>query len=192
MKHKERYMRHHSTHHHHGGFRRPGPGRDTGDSARGSRRRRLFDQAELQTLLLSLIGEQPRHGYDLIREIEGQTGGEYVPSPGIVYPALTFMEESGLIEMLDEGTARKSYRLTATGEAQIEQDRDAAAALRQRLASLAAAKDRADPAPVRRAMQNLKAAALNRLSQGEPDREVVFQIAEAIDEAARRIERIEG
>src|SRR3546814_15040463 len=77
----------------HGG---PGGG-GRGRGMHGGRRKRLFDQSELQTLLLALIVETPRHGYDLIREIETLSGGDYAPSPGVVYPALTYMEESGQI-----------------------------------------------------------------------------------------------
>jgi len=186
MKLMERYMRHSIHRNHHGRDAAFGP------MARRGRRRRLFDQAELQVLLLSLIGEEPRHGYDLIREIEAQSNGEYAPSPGIVYPALTYMEESGLIEVLTDETSRKSYGLTDQGRARLSGEAEQIAALRQRLTSLAAARERIDPAPVRRAMHNLKAAVLNRLSQNDVSREVGFQVAEVIDEAARKIERIEG
>ena len=158
---------------------------------RGGRRKRLFDQAELQVLLLALIAEAPRHGYDLIREIEALSGGDYAPSPGVVYPALTYMEESGLIAVApDEGT-RKSYQATDEGRHQAETDAEKAAAIKARLAALAEARDRVDPAPVRRAMHALKTAVIDRLSREGADRDVVLRIADAIDEATRKIERIE-
>lgn len=157
----------------------------------GGRRRRLFDQAELQVLLLALIVEAPRHGYDLIREIGAISGGEYAPSPGVVYPALTYMEEAGLIAAAGEESARKSYEATGQGRAQAETDAEKAAALRARLSALAEARERVDPAPVRRAMHNLKTAVFDRLMAEEADRAFVLQVAEAIDEATRKIERIE-
>ncbi|WP_333605550.1 PadR family transcriptional regulator [Novosphingobium sp.] len=162
-----------------------------GRPMRGGRRKRLFDQAELQTLLLALIVEAPRHGYDLIREIEALSGGDYAPSPGVVYPALTYMEESGLIEVSAEESARKSYRATEEGRRQAETDSETAAALKARLAALAEARDRVDPAPVRRAMHALKTSVFDRLSRGAADRELILQIADVIDEATRKIERIE-
>ncbi len=155
----------------------------------GGRRRRLFDAAELQLLLLSLAGEQPAHGYELIRTIEARSNGGYSPSPGVVYPALTFMEEAGLLEAVQDG-ARKNYRATEEGKAQIVKEADTVAALQARLASLAEVRDRTDAAPVRRAMQNLKTAIFDRLSQDRVDRETVLRVAELIDDAARNIERI--
>lgn len=168
-----------------------GGGGPFGGFMRGGRRKRQFDQAELQVLLLALIAEAPRHGYDLIREIEALSGGEYAPSPGVVYPALTYMEESGLIAVAgDEGT-RKSYQATEEGRRQVEADAEKAASLKARLAVLAEARDRVDPAPVRRAMHALKTSVFDRLSREGADREMVLQIADAIDEATRKIERIE-
>jgi DNA-binding PadR family transcriptional regulator len=168
-----------------GGF---GPG----DRGRSGRRRRLFDQVELQTLLLALIAEQPRHGYDLIREIEALSGGEYAPSPGIVYPALTFMEEQGVIAASEAEGSRKAYAVTEQGALQVAERAEVIAALRQRLASLAAAREKTDPAPVRRAMHSMKTALFDRLSQEEVSRETVLALAEIIDEAARKIERIQA
>jgi len=157
----------------------------------GGRRRRLFDQTELQTLLLSLIAAEPRHGYDLIKEIETLSGGEYAPSPGIVYPALTFMEEQGVIAPSAAEGSRKSYEATDEGHRQLAAQAETVAALRERLSALAEVRERTDPAPIRRAMHSMKTALFDRLSQHGADRATVLAIAEIIDEAARRIERIE-
>lgn len=202
-------MRHpHHGHHHHWGMRgmfargpfgKGGHGGPfggegpfgSGERGKGGRRRRLFDQAELQTLLLALIAEQPRHGYDLIREIEALSGGEYAPSPGVVYPALTYMEEQGVIAARDAEGSRKAYAATEEGERQLAAQADLVTALRQRLASLAEAREKTDPAPVRRAMHSMKTALFDRLSQEGASRETVLAIAEIIDEATRKIERIE-
>lgn len=170
------------------GFPGPfGPGGPRG----GGRRRRLFDQAELQTLLLALLAEQPRHGYDLIKEIETLSGGEYAPSPGVVYPALTYMEEQGVIAAGEAAGSRKSYEATEEGRRQLAEQADAVAALRARLEALAQAREKTDPAPVRRAMHSMKTALFDRLSQEGVSRATVLAVAEIIDEAARKIERIE-
>ena len=169
-----------------GGF---GPG---GSRMGGGRRKRLFDQAELQVLLLALIVEAPRHGYELIREIETLSGGDYAPSPGVVYPALTYMEEAGLIAAKAEEGARKSYEATEEGHAQAEADAEKAVSLKARLSALAEARDRVDPAPVRRAIHALRTAMHDRLSKDGTNREIILQIADALDEATRKIERIEG
>ncbi|MCT2399462.1 PadR family transcriptional regulator [Novosphingobium mangrovi (ex Huang et al. 2023)] len=175
-----------------GGGRGMGHGGGRGPGMRGGRRKRLFDQSELQTLLLALIVEAPRHGYDLIREIETLSGGDYAPSPGVVYPALTYMEESGLIAVVAGESARKSYEATEEGRKQAEVDAEQAVALKARLSALAEQRDKVDPAPVRRAMQALKTSVFDRLSRDGADRELVLQIADAIDEATRKIERIES
>jgi DNA-binding PadR family transcriptional regulator len=175
-----------------GGFPGPfGPGGGPGGRG-GGRRRRLFDQAELQTLLLSLLAEQPRHGYDLIKEIETLSGGEYAPSPGIVYPALTFMEEQGVIAAVEADGSRKAYAATDEGRSQLTEQAEAVTALRARLEALAQAREKTDPAPVRRAMHSMKTALFDRLSQEGVSRETVLAVAEIIDEAARKIERIEA
>ena len=175
----------------HGAFGGEGPG-GSSDRGRGGRRRRLFDQIELQTLLLALIAEQPRHGYDLIREIESLSGGDYAPSPGVVYPALTFMEEQGVIAPSATDGSRKAYAVTEEGARQASGQAELASLLRQRLTSLAVAREKTDPAPVRRAMHSMKTALFDRLTQEDVSRETVLALAEIIDEAARKIERIEA
>ncbi len=155
-------------------------------------RRRIFDPGELQLLILSLIAEQPRHGYDLIREMNERSGGGYSSSPGVVYPALTYMEEAGWIAIEGEGGARKIYAVTESGRAHLEAHADEVAAAAARLSSLAEQIEQTDPAPVRRAMHNLKTAVFDRLSQEDVDRALILQVAELIDEAAKGIERIEA
>lgn len=93
-------MRDHHSHREHNdnrdGFeKRPGPGRE-----RGGRGPRVFAPGDLKLLLLALIAEQPCHGYDLIRQIESMFDGAYSPSPGVIYPTLTFLEESEMISAM--------------------------------------------------------------------------------------------
>ena len=81
-----------------------------GGSGRGRRgRRRVFEPGEFRLVLLKLIADQPRHGYDLIRAIEEMTHGIYAPSPGVVYPTLTMLQDMGYIEeSKGKGRARRS------------------------------------------------------------------------------------
>ena len=79
--------------------------------ARGEgRSRRMFDGGELRLVLLKLIADEPRHGYDLIREIESLTGGAYAPSPGVVYPTLTLLDDMGLIDAAAERGRQEGVR----------------------------------------------------------------------------------
>src|SRR5438067_13569184 len=86
---------------------------------RGRRSRRMFESGELRLVLLKLIADEPRHGYDLIRAIEELTGGEYAPSPGVVYPALSVLQDLGHIEGAEAESSRKAFSITPSGAADL-------------------------------------------------------------------------
>lgn len=157
----------------------------------GGGRKRYFDNNQLRLLLADLIRQEPRHGYELIREIETLSGGIYVPSPGMVYPALTLMTEmEHIAEQPSEGT-RKRFAITPEGEAWLAenaQDRDDVLGRLKNLAAKAGMT--ADHAPVRRAMENLKAALRIRLQKEGADNDTILDVAALIDDAATRIERL--
>ena len=175
----------------HGSWRR-GPFEfswDMGESrGQSGRRRRMFDGDELRLLLLKLIADQPRHGYDLIRDIEERTGGAYAPSAGVVYPTLTMLDEMGLIEAVSEGS-RKQYAATEAGRAHLAEREEEVADLLSRLDALGEERSRVDRAPIRRATANLFSALAHRVARGDTET-LAHDIAEVIDEAARRIERL--
>lgn len=189
---------HHHNHHHRGcgprggGWRRgPLEARwqfgERGEG-RGSGRRRMFDGDELRLILLALIAEQPRHGYDLIREIEARTGGGYAPSPGVVYPTLTLLDEMALIEAAQEEGARKRFAATEAGRAWLAERREAADAVLARLAEIGAHRERSDRPSIRRAMTGLHMALREALGDGDAER--AQAIAAILDEATQRIERL--
>src|ERR1700754_2456072 len=125
--------------HFRGGFGRFG-GRGHGDGPGGfGRRRGLYDSEELRLVLLSLIAEQPRHGYDLIREIEERTGGAYAPSPGVIYPTLNMLQDMGLIAEGEAAGPRKVYSATSEGASHLAQHKDEAEALLARITELGSA-----------------------------------------------------
>jgi DNA-binding PadR family transcriptional regulator len=93
---------------------------------------RRFSAGELQTILLALLEERPSHGYELIKTLEERSGGFYVPSPGVIYPALTYLEETGLAEVENDG-AKKLYKITESGRQKVEDNR---AAIDETLAKL--------------------------------------------------------
>jgi DNA-binding PadR family transcriptional regulator len=99
-----------------------------GFGPRGMSAGRKLGSGELQLLILALLDEQPRHGYDIIKELTERTGGFYVPSPGMVYPALTYLEEVGHAGVASEGT-KKLYRITESGKAELEKSREAVRAM---------------------------------------------------------------
>lgn len=148
----------------------------------------MFEQGDLRFVILKLLGEKPSHGYEIIKAVEERFGGAYAPSPGIVYPTLTLLEEQGLIAVVETEGPRKLYGLTDTGRAELagsatDIDRVFArmSELRQRFGGGAAPE-------IVRAMDNLKAALRLRLSRGAP--EDVSKITAILDRAAREIETL--
>ncbi len=156
---------------------------------RGGGRRRMFDSGELKLVLLKLIWEQPRHGYDLIKDIEAKSGGVYAPSAGVIYPTLTLLADMGHVEEQADGS-RKRFAITAEGSQFLADNADAVTAAFDRLDSLAKESARTDSAPVRRAMHNLHAVLHARLSQDGADKAIQLEVAAILDEAAGRIERL--
>jgi DNA-binding PadR family transcriptional regulator len=172
------FGRHHDSHH--GGGRR---------STRGQ----VLDSAELRLVLLKLIWEEPRHGYELIKAIEALSGGVYAPSPGMVYPTLTLLADQGLVEESPDGS-RKRFAINDAGAQLLGDEAAAVAAAIARLEDLAKLATRPETGPVRRAMRNLHTVLQTRLAQQDGDdavqRALQLDIAAILDEAAARIERL--
>ena len=162
---------------------------DFGGEENGRGRRRMFDGGELRLVLLKLIADEPRHGYDLIREIEELTGGGYAPSPGVVYPTLTLLDEMGLIEEQRSEGAKKRFAATDAGRAHLEENREQVDALIARLKELGQRHEAWDETPVRRAFGNLRMV-IGAVRMGGHSRETLHEIAALLDEVAQKIERL--
>jgi DNA-binding PadR family transcriptional regulator len=167
-----------------------GWGRHGGRHARGGGWRfgRFFDHGDLRLLILQLIDEKPRHGYEIIKDIEEKLAGTYSPSPGVVYPTLTMLEELGhaTVDAADGG--KKLYAITEEGRAHLAANRTAVNAILARMAEFNEAQG-GGPAPqILRAMENLRVALRLRLSRGSLSDEQIRKIAAAIDEAASKAE----
>ncbi|AHI24649.1 transcriptional regulator PadR [Komagataeibacter xylinus E25] len=145
----------------------------------------------MRLLVLSLISESPTYGYELIKTIEEKFGGSYTPSPGVIYPTLTWLEEAGYIRPAAE-EGRKSYGITPEGETFVASNRSA-------LDEILARAARADTdrkggrrnlsVPVMRGMENLKTALRLRLRNSGLDAEAEAKISTVLDEAARAVEQ---
>ena len=99
-------------------------------------RGRKFGADELQLLLLSLLKEQASYGYELIKMLSERSGNFYTPSPGVVYPALSYMEDVGYVTVQQEGT-RKRYIINASGESYLLENKALAEALLEKLSLFA-------------------------------------------------------
>ena len=202
MRHSEsRCGGHHEDHygagrHGHYGRHRHGRHGGRGDMGGGDMMRagRMLAQGDLRLLALALIAEQPRHGYEIIKVLEDKTGGWYAPSPGVVYPTLTYLEEAGYVTAQADG-AKKLYTITAEGRAYLEENRDFVDALLERLAAVGEQareyRSRDDDRPkmprlVRSALENLRDVAEERL-KGDPDAEA--KVVEILARAAGEVKK---
>ena len=150
-------------------------------------RRRVFDHGDLRFILLSMIAARPAHGYDLMKALEDRIGGGYSPSPGVIYPTLTMLEEQGFARITAED-GKKLYQATAEGEAFLAANQDAVASIQARIDAIARVRQISPDPRIIRAIQNLKTALRLRLA-GEPlpdDR--IRAIAASIDAAAAEVE----
>ena len=169
-----------------------------GDMVRAGR---MLATGDLRLIALALIAEQPRHGYEIIKVLEEKTAGWYSPSPGIVYPTLTFLEEAGYVTAQAEG-AKKLYAITDEGRAYLDQNRDFVDAVLERLGKIGSKitrirrrlgrdEDEDDerrglPPLVRAALENLREVAGARLAN-DPDAEA--KLVEILARAALEMKK---
>jgi DNA-binding PadR family transcriptional regulator len=167
----------HDHHHHHHGSR---SGRTRGT--------RPFDYGDLRLLVLSMIAEQPRHGYELMKAIEERMSGSYSPSPGVIYPTLSWLEDMGYATVDTAEPGRKRYRITPEGEAFLTANRKSVDDVLTRLGPAGASRSDGVPAPVLRGMENLKLSLRLRLQRGPLAGDAAAAIAAALDAAAQLVE----
>ena len=188
------HPRHHQCGHGHRFARpdRPDDGPGFGRHHRGGGRSglgRFFAHGDLRLVILNLIADKPRHGYELIKEIEDSVGGAYSPSPGVIYPTLTLLEELNYVQAAAEG-AKKLYTITPEGEDFLKANRATVDALLSRMAEAAGTQGRGRAPGIIRAMENLKMALKLRAVSGNLSDDQIDRIAHVIDEAAAKVEKI--
>jgi DNA-binding PadR family transcriptional regulator len=150
---------------------------------------RMFDGGELRLVILSYIAEKPSHGYEIIKGIEEQMGGAYVPSAGVVYPTLSLLEDEGFATVNVQG-GKKLYSITDAGRTELEANKTRINDLLGRIRNVGDAFDRGRKPEVFRAMKNFKMALKYKFAQGTLTAEQVNRIAAIIDNAAKEIESI--
>ena len=156
----------------------------------------MFEAGGLKLLALHLIAQQPSHGYDIIRAIGELVGGEYTPSPGTIYPTLSYLVDMGHATSSDLEGGRKQYAITTEG---LQALKDQDEALQTLLARLERGKDREGrkrPAPLVRALENFKTALRLKLD-GQPGARAetltpaqIEALASILDQAALQIEKV--
>ena len=180
---------HDHPHHHRPHFGEHGDGRDgfekrTGRE-RGGRGPRVFAPGDLKLLLLALIADQPCHGYDLIRQIEALFDGAYSPSPGVIYPTLTFLEESELIEGDADG-GKKRYRTTDAGQQFLTEQAVALDGVKMRIdVSKRSLRGHDRPPEIHEAVHNLRHAL--QMHHGRWNPEEILRVRNLLNDTAKAI-----
>ncbi len=172
-----RFLRHHrfqmhSHGHHHGGGRERGP--------------KMFDAGAMRYVVLHLIADKPRHGYELIKEIEQLAGGGYAPSPGAIYPLLALLLDLGHIDSSADGN-KKLHTITAEGLAFLEANRAMVDAVLARLGQ----SEEGGRGTLRNAMHALKVAVIEQARRGAHEPTRTAQIVAILQRAMHDIEQLD-
>lgn len=179
---------HESRHRHfRGGFGERWEGFERG---MGGGRERFFDNGHLRLVILNLIAEKPSYGYELMKAIEERLSGGYAPSPGVVYPTLTLLEEEGLATVASADGNKKLYAATDQGREYLKANAVVLKAIFGRMEQAGKAFGRGRSPQIQRAIMNLKFAFKLRVERGNLTPEQVGKVAEIIDAAARAIDAV--
>ena len=181
--------RHHGGEHHHGRHRGFG-GHHDHDRGFGGGRERHFDNGELRFVILQLIADKPSYGYEIIKAIEERLSGGYAPSPGVVYPTLTMLEEEGYATVCSTESNKKLYAATESGLEYLQANNVVVKAIFERMEQAAKVFGRGRSPQIMRAIMNLRYALKIRTERGSLSPEQTRKIAEAIDAAARLIDEV--
>ena len=150
----------------------------------------MFDGGDLQLIILDQLSKKPSYGYELIKEIEERMAGGYAPSPGVVYPTLTMLEERGFTEVVSSEGNRKVYGVTDAGKQELEANAARLRNIAERIEDSGERFGRLRSQQVMRAFRNLGEAVRGRMFRGDLTPEQIAKIAEAIDTAARAIDAV--
>jgi DNA-binding PadR family transcriptional regulator len=148
--------------------------------------RRVFDHGALRLLVLGLLGEEPRHGYEIIKLLKDRFQGSYSPSPGSIYPILAGLAEAGMVEAQIEGT-RKLFTLTTEGRAWLEQQRPEFEAIMAQLEATAAPIGQSDLGATIIAFRRTL---FTKMRRGALDGAQAIRLREILERARREIEAL--
>jgi DNA-binding PadR family transcriptional regulator len=162
-------------------------GRGFGGPDFGQGRERMFDSGELRLVILALVAEKPCYGYEIIKAIEERLSGGYAPSPGVVYPTLTLLEEEGYATVSTVEGTKKLYTVTEQGIEYLKINQATVSAIFGRMEQAGKIFGRGRSPQIMRALMNLKFALKMRANQGNLSAEQIGKIVEAIDSAAKVI-----
>lgn len=154
----------------------------------GGGRERMFDNGHLRLVILQLIADKASYGYEIIKAIEERLSGGYAPSPGVVYPTLTLLEEEGFATVASTEGNKKLYAATEEGKAYLKTNQALLKAIFGRMHAAGKMFGRGKSPQIERAIMNLKFAMKMRMERGDLSTDQLSKIAAAIDTAARAID----
>jgi len=150
---------------------------------------RMFDQGDLKLVILRLLDEKPRHGYDIIKELEERSGGRYTPSAGAIYPTLTMLEDLGYAVATPEEGGKKVYAITDAGRAHLAEHRPLVDELFDRVTQIGDAVFGDGVRPARDAMMGLIRDFGTAMVNGRRTPEQVAAITEILNRASAELRR---
>ncbi|GLR08237.1 transcriptional regulator [Mixta theicola] len=157
--------------------------------AHKKRKERLLDATEVRLLILSILDTRPAHGYEIIKAIEELSRGEYAPSPSLIYPNLTLLEEMGYVTAKTEENHKKNHWLSPEGKDFLNQQQAQLQSVIARMQSLAVLANNRSLPEVQRAIHNMRTALNTRLADEHISQQALHTIIDVLDEAAKKIER---
>jgi DNA-binding PadR family transcriptional regulator len=165
-----------------------GPGGESG-GRRGAFRGRMFEQGDLKYVILQLLSEKPRHGYEVIKALEERLGGTYSPSPGAVYPTLTMLEDMGYAHATTGDGGKKVYEITPEGRAYLEENKGAVDEIFERIAGFATSFFGPQMVEIHQAFKNVARATYATATRLK-DTEHLRRIREILERASAEIEQV--
>ncbi len=147
----------------------------------------MFEQGDLKYVILKLLDEKPRHGYDIMKELEEKSGGAYAPSAGTVYPTLQMLEDMGFASVQLEEGGRKVYSITEAGRSYLQQNKPAVEEVFDRFAELGKSILSDEVMEINRALRDLAAATYGPVRSYYKDAELAGSVREIIQRAVREV-----
>jgi DNA-binding PadR family transcriptional regulator len=157
---------------------------------RGFRRGRVFEQGDLKYVILKMLAEKPRHGYEIIKELEDRVGGTYSPSAGTVYPTLTLLEDLGYASVTPEEGGKKVYSITPEGQKYLEENKGAVEDIFERISDLGSSFLSESVMEINRAFGRLARATYTTVPWQSGDKTVAAELKRVLEQAAAEIEEI--
>jgi DNA-binding PadR family transcriptional regulator len=151
---------------------------------------RMFEQGDLRYVVLRLLEEKPRHGYEIIKALEERFGGTYAPSPGVVYPTLQLLEDLGYARIVPGPEGKKTYEITDAGRAYLAENQSTVDSIFERIGKLMGSFLDEPMTAVHGAFRTVGKATYGRATDAVHDPATLRQIVDILDRAAKEIEAI--